>query len=388
VNVKPSHHLALSNVWLSWAGRLGLGITLILTTIGQGVGGAHARPRHALSTNATVFVSGLNNPRGLTFGPDGMLYVAEAGTGGAHSTVGVCQQAPAPAGPYKGGMTARISKISPDGARTTVADKLPSDQMSPKNGNLESGVAAVTFMGGTLYALLSGAGCSHGVVGIPNGIIKVRANGSWTQVADLSEFLAHNPVAFPDPDDAEPDGTWYGLVASGGTLYATEPNHQQILRITPAGAASRLVDFSAIYPGDLNWYGPTALAVQAGKLYVGFLTKFPVVVGASNISQVSLDGQVHVVAAGLTAVLGVAFYKGQLYALEMTSVPGLPGPSWAGAGKVVRITTSGTLETVVSGLTLPTAMAFGPDGTLYIANQGFGTPPGAGQIVRVTLPAQ
>jgi hypothetical protein len=258
--------------------------------------------------------------------------------------------------------------------------------MSPKNGKLVSGVAALTFMGGTLYALISGAGCSHGMAGTANGIIRVGAGGSTTRVADLSQFLALHPVANPD-DDAEPDGTWYGLVAVGGVLYATEANHQQILRVTPGGTASRLVDFSITYPGLLNWHGPTALTVQGGKLYVGFLTGFPTVVGASNISQVGLDGQVKVIAAGLTAVVGVAFHSGQLYVLEMTSVPGLPGPTWAGQGEVVRVSAAGTLETVAGGLTLPTAMAFGPDGALYVSNLGFGTPPGAGQIVRVTVPA-
>jgi sugar lactone lactonase YvrE len=92
------------------------------------------------------------------------------------------------------------------------------------------------------------------------------------------------------------------------------------------------------------------------------------------------------VAAGLTAVLGVAVYKGRMYVLEMTTVPGMPGPQWAGQGKVVRVTAAGTLETVASGLTLPTAMTFGPNGALYVSNQGFGTPPGAGQIVRIRVP--
>ena len=31
-------------------------------------------------------------------------------------------------------------------------------------------------------------------------------------------------------------------------------------------------------------------------------------------------------------------------------------------------------------------MTFGPDGALYVSNYGFGFPPGAGQIVKVTVP--
>ena len=62
----------------------------------------------AMSPNVSVFATGFNGPRGLAFDSAGALYVAEAGTGGTTSTVGQCDQVPAPLGPYTGGKTARI----------------------------------------------------------------------------------------------------------------------------------------------------------------------------------------------------------------------------------------------------------------------------------------
>jgi len=82
----------------------------------------------------TVIASKLEAPRGLRFGPDGDLYVAEAGTGGKNSTGSkngappTCEQVPAPVGPYTGGPNARISKIDKSGTRTTVASGFPSTQ--------------------------------------------------------------------------------------------------------------------------------------------------------------------------------------------------------------------------------------------------------------------
>jgi hypothetical protein len=75
-----------------------------------------------------------------------------------------------------------------------------------------------------------------------------------------------------------------------------------------------------------------------------------------------------------------------MYALETDTVAGFPGLAAAGTGEVVRINGDGSLTTIATGLTFPTAMTFGPDGNLYVSNLGFGVPvPGAGEIVRIDL---
>ena len=57
------------------------------------------------------------------------------------------------------------------------------------------------------------------------------------------------------------------------------------------------------------------------------------------------------------------------------------------SGRVVRLTDAVTWEVVATGLSFPTGMTFGPDGTLYVSNFGFGYPPGAGQIVTIDVTA-
>ena len=348
--------------------------------------------RAQATSTQTVVATGLNGPRGLKFGPDGMLYVAEAGTGGTTSTIGQCVQVVAPVGPYTGGKTARISRFDKAWKRSTVASGFPSsvDTM----GDLQ-GVADVAWVDGQLLALLAGGGCSHGNANAPNGVALVNTHtGSWEMVANLSQFLQTHPVKYPNPADFEPDGTFYSMVVYRNRVYAVEPNHGQVISIGGPNDLESALDVSA----SQGHIVPTAIVERDGYFFLGNLNLFPIEPNFARILELSwvacnpaqelIDGggprSLHIVAskAGFTTVTGAEFGPdGLLYVLEMSDLAGNPAP---GNGKVVRVRYDGTIEDVATGLSLPSAMTFGPDGDLYVSNWG-AAGPGAGQIVRITI---
>jgi sugar lactone lactonase YvrE len=256
---------------------------------------------------------------------------------------------------------------------------LPSSQTAPPR-NFVSGVADVAFIGDTLYAILAGAGCSHGHAGTDNAVLRVNADGTTTMIADLSAFQKTHPVENPEPDDFEPDGTWYSMVAVRGALYAVEPNHGELDVISTDGEIRRIVDISA----SQGHIVPTAVAYD-GNFFVGNLNTFPIPEGSSKILKITPSGQLKTFATGFTTILGLAFDdRHRLYVLENTTGNVLPTPN---TGKVLRIDHNGDVKEIASGLSLPTAMTFGPDGNLYVSNVGFGPPPvGLGQVVKVIVP--
>jgi hypothetical protein len=324
-----------------------------------------------------------------------MLYVAEAGTGGSTSTKGICTQVVPPIGPYTGGKTGRISRIDMYGNRTTVASGFPSS--SDSMGDTSS-VADLAFMDGKLYALIAGGGCSHGVADIPNSVAIVNLhNGSWSIIANLSHFVQTHPVAYPNAGDFEPDGTFYSMASAMGELFVVEPNHGQVISVATDGRMRSVLDVSA----SEGHIVPTGITHRDGQFYLGNLNLFPITPTSSKIltlgyaecSRVAAPGltdegtprSLHILAskAGFTTAVSTAFGPdGLLYAVELSDAAGFPTP---GDGKIVRVNADGTIEDIATGLAVPTAMTFGPDGKIYASNFG-AAPAGLGQIVRIDVP--
>ena len=345
--------------------------------------------------NYTVIATGLNAPRGIKFGPDGDLYVAEAGKGGTNqTTTAQCAQVNAPVGPYTGGSTGSISKVDRRGRVTVVASGLPS---AIGGGGALQGVADVAFLDGELYALLAGGGCSHGNPETPNGIVKVdTATGKWRLVTNLSAFTKTHPGAYAAND--EPDGDWYNMIVFEDRLTVVNPNGDIIAKIDSNFDPHLLVDVSASQGHAVT----TSLTHHDIDLYVGTLFHFPIQPQQSRVLRISRDGSIgegeipgfehrapYYVAdskAGFTTLLKVAFGPdGLLYALEFSDAAGDPAP---GNGKVVRVNSNGAIEELVSGLIVPGGMTFGPDGHLYVADGSAIPAPafGKGRILKIDLP--
>src|ERR671913_1832373 len=300
-----------------------------------------------------VVASGLTNPRGMTWGADGTLFVPLAGNEDISPAAG--ESLPPPTGPEAGGgPSAAVASIGPDGCPVAVATGLPSSL--DLLGSVV-GVADVAILGEQLYALVSGGGGSHGNPDQPAGLYRVFADGSYEVVADLQAWFKANPVAYPA--EVEPDGQWYAMVAApdGSALWVVEANGGQVLTVTPDGVITRVADLSQ---GHLV---PTGIALAPeGGVYVGYLTAVPFVDGTSRVDHVAPDGTVSTVWTGLTMVTGIAVAPdGTLYAAEMAT--GDPAsmeepPFQPFTGRVVRQTGADGLEEVATGMLFPVNLRF------------------------------
>ncbi|MHB8377633.1 MAG: ScyD/ScyE family protein [Dehalococcoidia bacterium] len=333
----------------------------VITAAGAfALGGRPARAQAPGPSAGTQLATGLVNPRGIKMGPDGMLYVAEAGSGG--STVvtvgGVANH---------NGFTGRISKIDPTtGAVTTVAGNLPSNV--GREGEAV-GPADVAFLGSQLYYVQTHGGTAFGFAGTPTGIYKVNADGTTTLLADIGAFNIANPVAditSGTQKDIEPGGNPYSMTVRDGAFFVVDGNQNQLMKVTATGTISRVTAF----PGHPVTTGITY--APGGPFYVATLGQFPFAPSAGTVLQVGYPtGSTNKIAGGFSSLTDVEIGPGgQLYALSFGDQSTSPGPPWQPfTGKILKVNSDGTMTPIVSGFTFATSLTFSGN-TAYVLNNG------------------
>lgn len=280
--------------------------------------------------------------------------------------------------PVMAGATAGVLVIS-DGCPVEFARGLPSTR--GMSGH-EQGPGAVAFLDDVLYVLQDSAGTPDFIArGFPNGVYAVEKDGGVRLVADISTWMNENPVAHV-PGDKTDLGETFAMLAGKGELWVLESNSGQVLTVTPDGKITRVVDLSQNHPV------PTGFAAAPdGGVYVGFLTPAPYTDGSSRVVKVTASGEVTEVWTGLTMITALAVGPdGTLYAIEMSTDNTDEAPfTHAASGRVVRQTGPASHDEVVTGLDYPIAGAIGPDGGLYVAFPAFGDDVTTGGIIRIDI---
>lgn len=352
----------------------------------------------ALQARATVttIATQLVNPRGLNFGPDGALYVAEAGSGGSGPCVlgsdGLVKC-------Y--GTTGAVTKIVLGGPASRVVTGLPSIAALP--GTMGAGIGTgphdVDFQGLGNGFVTIGFGAdpdkrldpAFASVGLQFGrLVRFKPNGKWTFEEDLAGFENDKNPDGVDPPDSNP----YGVLAGPGRTIYTDAGGNALNAVAANGSISNL----AVFPRGAAPFPPfqavpTSVAVGPdGALYVGQLTGGPFPIGAARVYRVPANGGPPTAyAEGFTKIIDIAFGKdGSLYVLEISTVSGAGVPPFAPPGALLRVPPGGgtpvDITPAVPGVTgfpTPGGIAVGSDGALYITLNSIS--PTAGAVIKVVL---
>ncbi|BAZ18689.1 hypothetical protein NIES4071_105740 (plasmid) [Calothrix sp. NIES-4071] len=380
-------------------------VCFIVLTLGLALQ-SEIKPGFAASLSGySVVADGLNNVRGLSFAPDGSLYITEAGVGGDLG----CVSGHISNLPVCGGTSGSITRVK-DGNVERILTGLPSIALRP-SGSEGQGPQDIQFdASGNAYLLIGYGGnakISYFGANSPTWGQLYKADlktGSLSSIADLAKYeLVNNP----DKEDTinsngEIPSNPFGFTISGNTAYIVDAAGNDLLSVGLDGSNLKTVAIfpkqkvtSPVFPappGQLQSNSaPTSIEIQSvptgvvkgsdGALYVSELTGFPFPSGSARLFRVETDGKVTVYADGFTQLTDLDFdSSGNLYALQYANEP-----FWAGKldASVIKIAPDGTRTTLISGngLESATALTIGPDGAIYVANKGDRA--GIGQVLRI-----
>jgi len=330
----------------------------------------------AADPTVTVVMSGLDNPRGLAFGPQGALYVAEAGRGGD----GPCTTAPGGTTQVCFGASGAVSRLW-QGVQERVATGLPSYATAAGRAQgpndiamLGPGRADVTIGLETDPRFRDQQAVDHPEWAGFGRLVRVTADGQWRFLADLGTFEEQeNP--HPRLVDSDP----YGLLALPGADLVADAGGNDLLRVDANGDVSLVAVLPPVPQANDQEPVPTSV-VQGpdGAYYVGEMTGAPFPDGAASIYRVVPGQEPWLYLSGFKAIIDFAFDSdGNLYVLQhATGATMLLGP-----GELIRVAPDGTRTIVLGGLQRPTSVAVGPDGALYVTNHGLSV--GGGEVLRI-----
>lgn len=350
---------------------------------------SEARQVSPAPASVTTVATGLHNPRGLNFAPDGSLYVAEAaGDGVSSGNCGTMGDGSTKCSSNTGSVT-RIDLDS--GESTRVLTDLPSLIAANGVGNGGSGPQDVVFQGlGNGYVTIGLGGAPEsredyfGDAGAYYGrLVRFNPSGKVWFKEDIAGYELEN-----NPDGFVPDSNPYGMAAVPGGVIIADAGGNDLVKVAANGRISTLAVFPRVArpvsPPPSVQAVPTSVAVGPdGDLYVGQLTGGPFTVGIASVYRVPARGGVPaVVYNGFTNIIDVAFGPdGSLYVLEIAQAA---IPNFGGGGRIVRIASDGSQSVVLSGpqfLFAPGGIAVDGNGDLYVTVASISST--GGSVIRI-----
>jgi hypothetical protein len=339
------------------------------------------------AAQTTVIMSGLDNPRGLAIGPDGGIYVAEAGRGGNGTEIVNSEGAT-----VKFGASGAVSRWL-NGTQQRVITELPSlaAQAAPTPGGRATGLTDLAFSGSDLFGVIGlGADPAKRATLAADSssfahLVRLPLGAAPINVADLGSFEAAS-----NPDAGLVDTNPYGLHTAATGFEVADAGANALLSVTTAG----VITTHSVFPARLNPLNvgppmfqavPTTVATGPDSaLYVGQLTGFPFPPGEANVYRIDpITGVPAVAASGFTNIIDIAFGpEGDMFVLQI-SANGLAAAGGPGTGKLIFIDAdSGMRATLLEDpLLFPGGLLVATDGSVYVSNLGVSA--GGGQVLRV-----